>query len=81
MSYKFRLCKEQIFLKFLKSKNHIINILGRKITLQSNVEVMHIAHFKATVPLARSKALHLKKPLGSYLLYFLNIIPQCSFLL
>lgn len=35
MSYKFRLCKEKIFLKFLKIKNNIINTLGRETIQQS----------------------------------------------
>lgn len=52
MSYKFRLYKGEIFFKFLKGKSHIINTLGRKTILQSDVEVTHTSHVKAAVPQA-----------------------------
>lgn len=65
MSYKFNLYKEEICLKFLKGKSLIINYsLGRKtVLLQSNVEVRHIAHFKAVVSPTLSKDLCSKKSL------------------
>ena len=82
MSYKFNLYKEEICLKFLKGKSLIKNYsLGRKIVLlQSNVEVRHIAHFKAVVSPILSKDLCSKKTLSYYFLYCLKITPVFFFI-
>ena len=82
MSYKFNLYKEETCLKFLKGKSLIINSsLGRKtVLLQSNVEVRHMAHFKAAVSPTLSKDLYSKKSLSYYLLYCLKITPIFFFI-
>lgn len=64
MSYKFRLGKGEIFLKFLKGNSHTINTWWRNTTLQSNIVVMHVPPSKDAVPETPSDDLHSEKSLG-----------------